>query len=297
MLRLANTALKLRFISPVKLSRWLGSTLRGGFGRHLRKIICLHPMRECDHCTIAEQCLFYLTYQKSYSKRGYAPPPRPLVLVPPFLPKPLEGSGAELEVRLLMFGDYSKHFPLVLIALQQFGSSGLGDRRHLGQNRFEVAEARCEFSGKIVFDGNLVHPSNLKIMDIRNLARINGKEFRVRFKTPIDLPEGFPPPPEHLLDLIRHRLILLVNEYGTGEKVPDFSCKGSLIKSEGERHRLVGYGREGRREFWNCWTGFADYRFEKLDKTAQWLLGVGRVLGAGAKSSFGLGFMDIQPLG
>ncbi|MEM3514777.1 MAG: hypothetical protein QW495_05580, partial [Candidatus Hadarchaeum sp.] len=179
------------------------------------------------------------------------------------------------------------------LALQQFGSYGLGDARHLGQNRFEVAGARCEFSGELVYEGGTIYPSRAKAVDVTDLPPVGQKRLRVGFKTPIDLPLGFPPSPEHLLKLIRQRLVLLVNEYGSGERVPDFKCKGEVKPIAKHYHRLVGYSRRsGRREFWNCWTGIADYNFEEIDETGKWLLSVGKVLGAGAKSSFGLGFFD-----
>jgi hypothetical protein len=123
--------------------------------------------------------------------------------------------------------------------------------------------------------------------DVTEIPPVEGQSFRVFFRTPIELPLGFPPPPEHLLKLIRHRLIFLVNEYGTGEKIPEFACKGSVRFLAKHRHRLTGRSqRSGRREFWNCWTGIADYDFGELDETGRWLLGVGRILG----------FFSIDPL-
>ncbi len=116
------------------------------------------------------------------------------------------------------------------------------------------------------------------------------------FRTPMELPKDFPPSPEHLLRLIRQRLVLLVNEYGDGSRVPEPEVKGRVNPVARHHHRLIGYSRRsGRREFWQCWTGIADYEFEEINEVGQWLLGVGKVLGAGAKSSFGLGFFDVGP--
>ncbi|MCS7132035.1 MAG: hypothetical protein NZ934_04850, partial [Hadesarchaea archaeon] len=257
-----------------------------------------HPMRECEGCDRAQRCLFYAAYEKPFARRGHAPPPRPIILVPPFFGREMEFSGeAKLEMKLLMFGDYARYFPHVLLALQQFGSHGLGDARHLGQNRFEVLEARCEFSGGVTYDGSTIYPSRMKVVDVVDLPPVEHRRLRVGFRTPIELPMGFPPPPEHLLRLIRQRLVLLVNEYGSGERVPEFKCGGKVRPLARHYHRLVGYSRRsGRREFWRCWTGVAEYELEEVDDVARWLLGVGRVLGAGAKSSFGLGFLDVSAL-
>jgi len=296
MLSLASLSLTLRF-GEAELPGWLGSAMRGGFGQHLRRIVCYRPLHECESCGQAGECLYYETFERPCSRRGYAPPPRPIVLVPPFFGRRVTfRKEGRVEVGLLLLGRSVRNFPHVLLALQQFGFHGLGEGRYFGRNRFEVERATCRFSNRVVFDGGVIHPDRLRTLDVARIARVRGSRFRVHFRTPIELPLGFPPSPEHLLGLIRQRLLLLVNEYGTGEEVPGFSCRGSVRPGSGHRHRLVGYSqRSGRREFWNCWTGLADYDFGELDENGRWLLGVGRVLGAGAKSSFGMGFFDLTP--
>ncbi|MEM1673061.1 MAG: CRISPR system precrRNA processing endoribonuclease RAMP protein Cas6 [Archaeoglobaceae archaeon] len=295
MLKLTSLILRLRFQRPTSLPYWMGSAFRGGFGIHLRKIVCYRPMHECEDCKFRENCLFYAAYENPYAKKGKSPPPRPIIFIPPFFGEPMDfKEGAEIEVKLLLLGEYSRYLPHVLLSLRQFGSYGLGDRRHIGLNKFEVAEAKCAFSGETVYEEGAIYPSRLKEIDVKKLQPFEGRRVRVNFYTPIQLPLGFPPPPQHLLKLIHQRLVRFVNEYGSGEKVGDFTCEGKVKPVMQRYHRLVGVSqRTGKREFWHCWTGIADYEFEKLDETGRWLLGVGKVLGAGAKSSFGMGFLDL----
>lgn len=297
MLKLSSAILNINFLTDVRFPRWMGSAFRGGLGQHLKRIVCLHPLHECRNCRHSQECLFYTIYQNPTAKKGYAPPTRPIILVPPFFGKEVEvASEAKLELKLLIFGDYARYFPHVILALQQFGSHGLGDVRHLEKNKFEIVGGTCGFSGETVYDGSTMYPSNLKSLDVKELASIDQRIFRVGFRTPIEVPIDFPPQPEHFLRMIRQRLILFANEYGRGEKVSEFTCRGSVKPIAKHYHRLIGYSRRaGRREFWNCWTGIAEYDFEELDETGKWLLGVGKVLGAGAKSSFGCGFFDILP--
>ena len=299
MLRLSSLTLTLGFEGEVKLPRWMGSAFRGGLGQHLKRIVCHRPMRECERCDRTQACLYYAAYEKPHARRGHAPPPRPLVLVPPFFGRELEFErGAKLTLKLLMLGDYARYFPHAMLALQQFGSQGLGDARYFGRNRFEVIEASCDFSGKVVYDGGKIYPSALEVLDVRELSPIDRKRLRVGFRTPIQCKLGFPPPPERLLRMIRARLVRFVNEYGDGSKVPEPEAEGKVTPVAKHRQRLVGYSqRSGRREFWHCWTGIAEYEFERIDEHARWLLGVGKWLGAGAKSSFGLGFFDFLPTG
>lgn len=159
MLELASINLRLSLHGPTKLPRWLGSAFRGGLGQHLRRLVCPRPLRACEECDRLEACLYYAAYERPYAKRGHAPPPRPLVLVPPFFGRELKlERGGRLEVGLLLMGDYARYLPHVLLALQQFGSHGLGEPRYFGQNRFEVTEARCERSGRLVYDGERYIP-------------------------------------------------------------------------------------------------------------------------------------------
>jgi len=293
----ASLTLRMEFEEGARLPRWLGSAVRGGLGQHLRRIVCYRPMRGCEGCERAPECLFYAAYQKPYARRGHAPPPRPIVLVPPFFGRELElGRGGWLDVRMLLFGEYVRYLPHAILAIQQFGASGLGDRRHIGQNRFELRQARCDFSLRLVFDGGAIYPSRMRVIDVKELKPLEAERIRVWFRTPIELPKGFPPGSEDLLRLIWRRLVLYVNEYGSGERIPEPKCSGRVSCVSHHRHRLVGCSqRSGRREFLNCWTGIADYEFDEMDETARWLLSVGRVLGAGAKASFGCGFLEISP--
>jgi hypothetical protein len=296
MLRFASLRLTLRF-GEAELPRWLGSAFRGGFGQHLRRIVCYRPMRECADCERTGECLYYQTYEREFARRGHSAPPRPIILVPPFFGKPLvfEREG-RLELRLLLFGDFLRNLPHTLLALQQFGSHGLGEARYHGRNRFEVHRAVCERSGKLVFDGSTIYPGNLEPVEVGEIAPASGNKFEIGFRTPIDCPKAFPPPPDRLLHMIRRRLVLYVNEYGTGERIPDFTCEGAVKPLAKHRHRLIGYSkRSGRREFW-AWTGIARYEFGELDAGARWLLRVGEVLGAGGKASFGMGFFDLREL-
>ena len=241
MLSLSSLTLTLRF-QDAELPRWLGSAMRGGFGQHLRRIVCYRPMRECRSCELAESCLYYEAYERPYAKRGHAPPPRPIVLVPPFFGRKLTfRKDGKLEVGLLLFGQSVQKLPHVLLALQQFGSHGIGEGRYMGKNRFEVERATCRFSNQIVFDRGVIHPNNIRIVDITEIAPVSGDHFQVNFRTPVELPLGFPPPPEHFLKLIRQRLVMVVNEYGAGEKIPDFTCRGSVRPVAKHHHRLVGY--------------------------------------------------------
>lgn len=103
----------------------------------------------------------------------------------------------------------------------------------------------------------------------------------------------FPPDLEKLLNMIRHRLILYVNEYGDGEKVPDFKCKAITTASNAHFHKLISNSQRTRKKEFHTHTGTVEYLVEEMDGNTKQLLEIGSLIGAGPKPSFGLGFMSI----
>ncbi len=93
--------------------------------------------------------------------------------------------------------------------------------------------------------------------------------------------------------LVRQRLILYVNEYGDGAKIPDFECSAAIESSSVHFHNIKSRSqRAGKRDFFT-YTGTAEYSIEKIDENAMQLLRIGLLIGAGPKPSFGLGFLKM----
>jgi len=201
----------------------MGSMFRGGFGQALQRFLCSRTSTECNTCSQRDDCLFYYMYVRLGATRGYAPPSRPVILVPPFYGKPLEFEGGNLRVELLIFGRFLRFIPHILLGLQLLGQQGLGSLRHYGLNAFKIESAMCAFSGKPVLKGNVIFPGNVAAMDIKEVAPYAGNFVKVGFKTPFTGPV-FPKTPERLLWSIRRRLINIVNEYGDGSEVQDPKC-------------------------------------------------------------------------
>jgi len=123
-----------------------------------------------------------------------------------------------LNIEILLFGEYIKFIPHVLLALRLSGQDGLGAERHYGLNRFEISSAQYGLSDRHIFDGSKLDLANLKVIDIQDLPIPEIKEYKIGFKTPLSQ-TTFPPSPEQLINLIRNRLIRFVNEYGDSTKI------------------------------------------------------------------------------
>ncbi len=109
----------------------------------------------------------------------------------------------------------------------------------------------------------------------------------IEARIPVSLP--------FLLQVIRRRLMLYINEYGSG-KVPEFLCSADILESEWREHRLIHISRRhGKRVFYGI-TGHARYRITEMDEEATKLLRIGELIGAGAKASFGMGYFNIREI-
>lgn len=268
------------------LPYWLGNKFRGGFGNVLLKAVCgyLHP--SCRSCSSREDCLYYALYIREKQKRGKSQPVRPIVFIPPFFGKAVKGRG-EMEVEINIFGDYIKYLPHVIYGLRYLGKLGLNS-----ESRYELVSITDYFSGREVYDGESVKISGVKTVDLSEIKpdRVN-KELKIDYYTPIEA--RTPVDLCFLIHMVRRRLILYINEYGNGT-APDYECKAEITESSWNRHRLIHYSkRHGRRTFYGV-TGVAAYTISYMDETAAKLLSIGELIGAGAKSSFGMGFYKIM---
>ena len=97
-------------------------------------------------------------YVRLGAARGYAPPSRPVILIPPFYGTPLEFEDGNLKVELLIFGRFLRFIPHILLGMQLLGQQGLGSLRHYGLNTFRIELGICAFSGKSVVQGDVMFP-------------------------------------------------------------------------------------------------------------------------------------------
>ena len=237
MLQISRIILNLKFIAPAVFPYWMGSAFRGGFGQTLKRAVCLDSRKECKFCDTKDECLFYYTHMKKKSRRGHAPPIKPIILIPPFFGKEMRiEKEPKLAVEVLFFGNFAKYLPHVILAISLFGKRGLYSQRYEGLNRFEVREIGCCFSQKIVYDKETVLLKNLTVLDATDINPLSKSRIKIGFKTPFT-GRVFPPEPTRLLNGIRNRLIRFVNDEFDSLI---FSCLVTAHGTHG-KSRLCGY--------------------------------------------------------
>ncbi len=156
----ARVWFELRAREAARLPRYLGSTLRGGLARAMRRTACVaHRVRDCRDCPFLHACSYaYLfeTPRPPWAERypAMTTVPHPLVLEPPPDSGPLEaGAGVGFGVRL--FGRAIRAFPFLVVAVRRMAEGGLGASRA----RFEMVRAVDGGpGGKVLYEGDDLAP-------------------------------------------------------------------------------------------------------------------------------------------
>jgi CRISPR-associated endoribonuclease Cas6 len=268
-----------------RLPYWMGNKFRGGFGSVLLKAVCGFLKPECKNCGTRTDCLYYALYVQDRQKIGKSQPVRPIIFIPPFFGKSVEGSGA-LTLRINVFGDFIQYIPHIVYGVRYLGKTGLNTH-----SKYVLTEIKDLFTGELVYDGNSVNIDCIKSINLDNLSGRKSGIIKINFLTPFEL-EKIPLGLDHLIHMVRRRLILYVNEYGKGN-VPDYKCDDKIVRSSLKKHKLFHRSKRFGKRFFTGYTGEAEYE-AKLDKNGRKLLRIGELVGAGSKSSFGMGFYEIS---
>ncbi|MEW6189018.1 MAG: hypothetical protein AB1466_02730 [Actinomycetota bacterium] len=259
----------------------------------MREAICNYVDAHCKDCKRSEDCLYFVLYEKAKQKRGYAPPTRPIIFVPPFFGKELKvKENGFLDLDVLIFGDYTRYFPYLIFGLRLLGKRGLNRF-----SKFGISSVVSVYNQQEVFDGETLWLNSLETKDVTEFFIEPVQRIRVNLRTPLELKSlDFPIKLEDLLGMVRRRLILYVNEYGRG-KVPEFDVDSSILDYRRSSHILQFKKLHPDTEALGKYighTGHVEYEIRRMDKNAGWLLVVGQEIGAGPKSSYGMGFFSLE---
>ncbi len=154
--RLARYEFHLVAEEEIHLPRYSGSTLRGGFGRAFRNVLCASRERECTDCLLRDNCIFprvFDTVPPSGWERmsGQSDAPRPFVIEPPMDGRHVYGPGEVIVFGLVLLGYVVDYLPYFIYSFEELGRRfGLGRTR----GRFRLNEvhsislsgSRCIYS-------------------------------------------------------------------------------------------------------------------------------------------------------
>ena len=93
----------------MRLPGYTGSAWRGGFGRALRRAVCVTGLPTCPGCRFETSCVYPYLFETAPGGEGgilagYDRVPNPFVLAPPWDDGRLVPAGGEAALRLVLIG-------------------------------------------------------------------------------------------------------------------------------------------------------------------------------------------------
>lgn len=181
----ARLTIELDALEPVKLPRYKGSVLRGGFGAAFRRVSCPFPRRACSECLLRQSCAYSYVFETPRPEnagilhRSYAVP-HPFIIEPPEDEATSLVPGEKLEFGFTLVGRALDYVPYFLYAFEQMAERGLGP----GRRRLLVASVRQ--NGQMYYDGSsksIVSPLRKHLLRF-DLPRNKVESATLTFETP-----------------------------------------------------------------------------------------------------------------
>lgn len=306
-LALARYRVTLEALERLALPAYLGSTLRGAFGRAFRVLGC--PARDGEPCPVPHACPYHLVFETAPppgadALRTHEAIPHPFVLAPGPVSAAEYPAGSEVAFDLTLIGRAREFLPHFVVTLREVDRIGRG-RRAVALRRIEAVHPLTGASVAVYESAdNLVRPHDLSV-SLADCFEVScpGDTVRLRFVTQTRLKHegGFARRPEFHVFFRRllGRLSALARFHGPGPLDVDFRDlieRARSVVIDRDETRWTTWtrysGRQGRRMEWAGLIGAVTYRG---DLKPFWpYLVFGQWTHAGSGTTFGLGGYRIE---
>lgn len=302
-LPIARYQLTFQITEPILLPEYAGSTLRGAFGRSLRKITCMTKQADCKGCPLYRTCpytnIFETPAPTQHELQKFSQVPNGYIIEPPEWGEKIYFEGEKLQFSLVLFGKLLDQLPLIAFAFKRAFEYNVGKgKAHL----LDIA-AFNESAGKFcsVLD-------NSNIIDHNQAVKIPEKfanDFIIEISTPLRLQENGKPLREKEITAERFfislaKRIALLSEFHAEPLHLDFE----LLKVDIAKIQDAKYLK------WQDWTRYSSrqdqkmklggvigkWQFKHLSPLLAQLLYIGQWLHCGKNATFGLGKYHITNL-
>ncbi|MCS6886386.1 MAG: CRISPR system precrRNA processing endoribonuclease RAMP protein Cas6 [Acidobacteriota bacterium] len=317
-LPLLQSQIKIRSCERAELPAFLGSTLRGAFGRALKSVVCIVNHGECQRCIVKTRCIYPYIFETPVPEniiqlQGQARAPHPFVLSLPIEPdynwnskRQIYHQGDVLYFRLLLMGKAVYSLPFVIYTIQKMARQGLGVHR----GKFELAHV-VDREGREIFSAETgTLSSNLKPVPLSELVEkrlenlhLAEDSLKVRFISPVRIRSNgdlqthidF----QLLMRNILRRLSQLMILHGQEALELDFKDlleQASKVATLSSSLRWIDLERYSSRQKTKLKIGGLVGTVRYRGNLAKFLplLAAGEILNIGASTSFGLGEFRIE---
>jgi hypothetical protein len=133
-LQVAALDFRFRARQQMRMPGYMGSAWRGGFGRALRRAVCVTGLPTCPGCRFEASCVYPYLFETAPGGKGgilagYDRVPNPFVLAPPWEEGRMLQAGDETGLRLVLIGGAIEHAGFARQAVIEAGLRGLGPDR------------------------------------------------------------------------------------------------------------------------------------------------------------------------
>jgi hypothetical protein len=131
-LPVARYRLEFTVETPLHLSAYAGSTLRGAFGRALRTASCMTKQKTCDGCPLLATCPYAIVFEtrpptaKEHALQKFSQVPHPYVIEPPQWGERNYAPGETLDFHLVLAGRAFDQLALIVWAFFKAFQRGVG---------------------------------------------------------------------------------------------------------------------------------------------------------------------------
>ncbi|WP_424408546.1 CRISPR system precrRNA processing endoribonuclease RAMP protein Cas6 [Pasteurella sp. PK-2025] len=300
-LPIARYRLHFQVTQPILLPDYAGSTLRGVFGRALRKISCMTKLAECKSCPLYRSCpytsIFETPAPETHNLQKFSQVPNGYIIEPPEWGKKCYEKGEELSFNIVLFGRLIDQLALIVFAFKR-------------AFEYQVANGKAEFidiqhltlneSKSILKNGHIIEHDSL----IPLPAKLP-QNLTINLTTPLRLQENGKVLSTKTIHFSRLLLglakrIALLNEFHYQPLPFDFE----QLKSE------LTHIEDSKQLEWRDWTRYSSRQNQRMqlggvvgkwqlnNVSSQWatLLYIGQWLHCGKNATFGLGQYRITNL-
>ena len=288
---------------PIILPEYAGSTLRGAFGRALRKIACMAKQADCKGCPLYRTCpytnIFETPAPETHQVQQFSQVPNGYIIEPPEWGAKEYQKGDIIHFNLVLFGRLVSQLPLIAFAFKRAfeyniagGKGELVDIAFFSQN-----QTACQ---SIFEQGNILdHQAEIIIpTDLPN-------KMELEILTPLRLQDNGKPLKPNEINLNRFLISLakrisLLSEFHHQPLNLDFDYLISLLPQVEDQKQLK----------WQDWTRYSSRQQQRMklggvigkwafhNVPNEWakLLYIGQWLHNGKNATFGLGKYQITNL-
>ena len=289
-------------LEPLDLPAYLGSTLRGAFGRAFRQLCC--PARPGEPCPMPATCPYHLVFETAPppdadALRTHEEIPRPFVIAPPPAAAARYPPGAEVAFDLTLVGRAREYFPHFVVTLREVDRIGRR-RRAVALRRIDAVHPLTEERASTYTAAeNLVRPHDLALT-LAECAAVPcpGGRVSVRFLTQTRLTHDgrvVRHPEFHVLfRRLLGRLSSLARFHGGGPLDLDFRgliATAESVRLAADETRWTAWTRYSTRQGQPMeWTGVVGTATYEGDLAPFWpYLVFGQWAHVGKGATFGLG--------